>query len=226
MHQRLHLGERPGRATLDQVAGHRERRPGEADQGHTAPGELACNEADGIGDVGKVHCRLEGAETLEVGGAAERLGHDRAPAWLDVHPEPDGVDRHHDVGEQDGGVHAIPAYRLEGQLGRELPVADGLQDRPCAPGRPVLGQGPARLAHEPHRGARDRLAEAGAHKIRVRHRRSAHPSSSGATDLSDTISGRSPAPKTQLPGESFIVAMAMRLIVGGWCCIPCSSSVA
>ena len=140
VHERLHLGEGPGGAALDQVAGDGEGRSGEADQRHTAPGQLAGDEPHGVGDVGKIRGGLEGAQPRQVGRAPERLGHHRSPAGFDIDPEPDGVDRHHDVGEQDGGVHPVAAHRLEGQLGGQGAVADGGEDGAAAPGRPVLGE--------------------------------------------------------------------------------------
>ena len=80
------------------------------------------------------------AQPGQVGRAAERLGHHRSPARFDIDPEPDGVDRHHDVGEEDGGVHPVAAHRLEGQLGGQGAVADGGEDGTAAPGRPVFGE--------------------------------------------------------------------------------------
>ena len=93
----------------------------------------------------------------------------------------DGVHRHHDVGEEDGGVHPVAADRLEGELGRQGGVADGVEDRPGPARRSILGERPSGLAHEPHRRARNRLAEAGAHEIRVGVRLCAHPSGSMTT---------------------------------------------
>ena len=74
---------------------------------------------------------------------------------------PEAGQRGGDVGEQDRRVDAEPADRLEGDLGAERRVAGDLdQRRPLADG-PVLGEGPAGLAHEPDRRGVDRLAAAG-----------------------------------------------------------------
>ena len=72
------LGEPVGarRPALDQVAGHRERRAGEADERRGA--ELGDDLAHGLADVGRVDVGLEGAQPVEVGRGAERLGDDRA----------------------------------------------------------------------------------------------------------------------------------------------------
>ena len=57
VHERLDLGEGPGRPALDQVAGDGEGCTGEADEGDTAAGELAGDEADGVDDVGGIEAR-------------------------------------------------------------------------------------------------------------------------------------------------------------------------
>ncbi len=81
------------------------------------PASSCAHQADRVGDVRRVGRGLEGPQAGEVGRAAERLGHDRPPARLDVDAEADGVDRHHDVGEENGGVDAVAADRLQRQLG-------------------------------------------------------------------------------------------------------------
>jgi hypothetical protein len=83
---------------------------------------------------------VEWPEALEVGPGAEGLFGHRAHARRDVHAEADGVDRGDDVGEEDGGVDAVPAYRLQGDLGRQLGIAEGVEDAAVAPEGPVLGQ--------------------------------------------------------------------------------------
>ena len=149
VHQRL--GARVGarRPALDQVAGHRERRAGEADQRHvelarrgSAPSRArrACRPRARAGAGGR-------------GRPPTRNGllDDRADAGRDVDAEADGGDRHDDVGVEDGGVDAVAAHRLQGDLGRQLGLADGVEDAAAAADGAVLGQRPARLAHEPHR---------------------------------------------------------------------------
>ncbi len=67
------------------------------------------------------------------GTAAATTGPD---AGLDVDPEPDRRDGRHDVGVQDGRVHAVAANRLQGDLGGQVGVADGGEDRSRSRGRP------------------------------------------------------------------------------------------
>ena len=61
--------------------------------------------------------------------------------------------RHHDVGEQDRRVHPVPADGLQRDLGDEFGVEARLHHGVLGPQRPVLGQRPACLPHEPHRHA-------------------------------------------------------------------------
>jgi len=105
---------------------------------------------------------LEGPDPVEVAGPAHRASHDRAGPGDHVDAEPDRVQRDDDVGEDDGGVDAVAADRLERRLAGERRIGDGLKDRAAASERPVLGERPARLAHEPHGHATDRRAATGA----------------------------------------------------------------
>ena len=77
---------------------------------------------------------------------AHRLGDDRADAGLDVEVDADGLERQHDVGEEDRRVDAVPADGLEGDLGDQVGVHAGLQHpdalaeargTPAATGRPA-----------------------------------------------------------------------------------------
>ncbi len=135
VHQRLGLGVVPRRPALDQVAGHGEGRPGEADQGDVelldgqlrrSPGPTGCPRS---GSSGRSRSR----------SAALRKGCSTTGPrpGCDVDAEADGGHRHHDVGVQDGGVHAVAAHRLQGDLGRQLGLAQGVEDaagRPAGPG--------------------------------------------------------------------------------------------
>ena len=154
------LGQRvgAGRPALDQVAGHGERRAGEADE---RDGQLLGQQADRLEDVRGVLLGLERPEAVEVGGPPERLGDDRSGAGGDVDAEADGVGRDHDVAVEDGGVDAVAAHRLERDLRRQLGPLDGVEDAALAPDGAVLGQRPPGLAHEPHRCPRGGTAGAG-----------------------------------------------------------------
>ena len=85
--------------------------------------------------------------------AAVRIGcgDHRPDVGHDVEVDARRAQRHDDVGEQDGGVDAVAADRLQGDLGDQLGVEAGLHHRVLGPQRPVLGQRTAGLPHEPHR---------------------------------------------------------------------------
>ena len=59
-----------------------------------------------------------------------------------------------DVAVQHGGVDAVAAHGLQGELGGEVRLLDGVEDAALAAHRPVLGKAATGLAHEPHRGVR------------------------------------------------------------------------
>ena len=141
VHQRLDLGERARRPAFDQIAGHREGCAGEADERDAAAGQFAADQLHRGRHVGGVGLGLEGPQAAQVARVAEGLGHDRATAGLDGDAETDGVQRDHDVGEQDRGVDAVAADRLQRELGRERRILDGREDRSRRPGRPGTREG-------------------------------------------------------------------------------------
>jgi hypothetical protein len=167
VHEGLRAGIDARRAPLDQVARHREGCAGEADQGDPERVELPGDQAHGLEHVPGVGFGLQGPQSGQVGAVAERTVHDRPPTLLDLHTESHRRHRHHDVAEEDGGVDAVAAHGLQGELGRQVGLADGVEDAAFAPGDPVFGQGAARLAHEPDRDPVHRLAPAGSHERRV-----------------------------------------------------------
>ncbi len=148
MHQGLDLGEILGRTALDQVAGHGERPSGKADERHA---QLTGQYAHGLDDVGRVDLRLEWPQAVQVFLPLERLVHDRTGTRCHIDAEPDCRYRHHDVGEEDGGIGPIAIHRLSGECGDQLRLGDGVEDAPRTAGGPILGEGPPCLAHEPHR---------------------------------------------------------------------------
>ena len=83
---------------------------------------------------------------------------------------PHGDHRRDDVGEEHGGVDVVAAHRLERHLGAQLRRLGDLEERVPLAKRAVLGERPARLAHEPHRRALDLLAPQRADEERVGHR--------------------------------------------------------
>ena len=114
---------------------------------------------------------LQRPEPVEVGRGPDRLGDHRPDPGHDVEVDADRLERHDDVAEQDRRVHAVPAHRLQGDLGDELRRPAGLEHRDALAEPAVLRQRPARLAHEPDRRVRHRLASAGAQERRVLHGR-------------------------------------------------------
>ena len=82
---------------------------------------------------------------------------------LQFHAQPKG-DGEHDVGEEDGAVHAEAAHRLQSDFGAELGVlADGEEVVRLAD-LSILGQRSPRLAHEPDWPPVDDFAARGAHQ--------------------------------------------------------------
>jgi len=158
VHQRLGVLVVLRGAALDHVAGQRVRSSGEADQ-RLGP-ELGGEQTHGLGDVPDVG-GLQRAQLLQVGAAADRLGHDRADAGLDVEVHADGLERHHDVAVVDGRVHVVTAHRLQGDLLDQLRHLAGVQHGDALADLQVLGQRAPGLSHEPHRCVRHRLASAG-----------------------------------------------------------------
>ena len=96
-------------------------------------------------------------------------------------PMPGGVQRHHDVAEQDRRVHPVPAHRLQGDLADQLRGQAGLQHAGVGPQRPVLRQRAAGLPHEPHRHRR-RACRRGRRPAAGRSRARGAPAARAATD--------------------------------------------
>ena len=129
----VHQGLDPRRSSRDgppstSVARHGEGRAGEADQRHARPLQLPARPGApsrrrrarrpparrAAGGPGRPRC--ERARPQPGPGQAPRR---RRSRWRVGHD---------DVGEQDGGVHAVAADRLQRELGRERGVADGGED--------------------------------------------------------------------------------------------------
>ena len=87
---------------------------------------------------------LERAQAVEVGRGAQRRARRPARCRGDVDAEADGVGRHDDVAVQHGGVDAVAAHRLQRDLGGQVGLLDGVEDRALAADGPVLGQAAAR----------------------------------------------------------------------------------
>ncbi len=79
--------------------------------------EFSARQPDRLCDVGEIGFGFEWAQAAQVGWSTERFGHHRPTTGLHLDAEADGVQRYHDVGEDDRGIDAIAPHRLEGQLG-------------------------------------------------------------------------------------------------------------
>jgi hypothetical protein len=164
VHHRLGLEVGARRSALDEIAGQRERRPGETDQRGAA--ELADEQLDRVGDEADV-VRGDRPQPRQVGGGPHRRLDHRSGAGHDVQIDAGGRDRHHDVAEQDRGVDLVPAHRLQGDLGDQIRSAARLEHPDAGPDLAVLGQRSPGLPHEPDRGVRHVEAAAGPHQRRV-----------------------------------------------------------
>ncbi len=155
------------RPTLDQVRRDREGRAGEPDQGDRT--QFAGKDADGLEHEGGVLVRLDRSQSVDVGHGADRMLEDRSDALADLDGHADGLHRRDDVAEQDGGVDPVPTDRLQGHLCGELRGVDHVLETVFGADGSVLGKGPARLAHEPHRHRVMGLATAGGEERRIGH---------------------------------------------------------
>ena len=177
VHQRLGLVVVLGRPALHQVGREREGASGEPDQRPLA--QFGHERPDRLGHVGHV-ARVQGAQPLQIPGRAHRSLDHRPDPGLDVHVDSDRAQRDHDVAEQDGRVHVVPAQRLQGDLGDQLGAGARVEHRDALPHPPVLGQRPARLPHEPDRRIGHWLSPAGQHEggLRLGHGHVRDPSTS------------------------------------------------
>ena len=108
---------------------------------------------------------LEGLHRGDIGSGSDRVLDHRPDVGHDIQFDARGPQRHDDVGEQDGGIDAVPAHRLQGDLTDQLRIEAGGQHAVLRAQRPVLGQRTAGLPHEPHRNPA-RLTAAGGGQVR------------------------------------------------------------
>ena len=123
VHQRLGPLVVARRSALHEVRRERERRPGKPDQRRRA--ELGDQVGHRLGHVGHVG-RLQRSQPREVRRRADRRGDHRTDAGHDVEVDPDRLQRHHDVGEQDRRVNPVPPHRLQGQLDDQVRASTSL----------------------------------------------------------------------------------------------------
>jgi len=91
-----------------------------------------------------------------------------APAAIEVQPQTHGVGHSENVREQDGRVEWKPVERLQGDLAGEFRrLAQGHEVAGLLARGAVFGQIASGLAHHPHRGDIDGLAQQGAQEAVV-----------------------------------------------------------
>ena len=125
MHERLGARVVPRRAALDQVAGQRERRPGEPDQRGAA--QLAGPASGRPGRrtrPGPGRARGSAATSAPVRTGAATTG--PTPATMS-RSTPAALSGTMMSREQDRRVHPVPAYRLEGDLGDQVRPGAGVE---------------------------------------------------------------------------------------------------
>ena len=149
VHHRLGVPVGAARAALDEIAGHRERRPGERQQRHLG-WELGGEQIHRVGDVGDV-IGFERPQPGQIGDRTERPLGDGAGPGLDVDAEPHGMGWDDDVAVEHGGIDAVAPDGLHRDVGRQLGLFDRVEDRSVAPNASVLGEAASGLPHEPHR---------------------------------------------------------------------------
>ncbi len=119
VHERLGADEVAAPSTFDEVAGNRERGAAEADE-RTLRLELVAHEAHGFEDRRRPLLGVHDPQPLDRGGRVDPLLHHRPDALDELDVDTHAEDRGHDVGEEHGGVDAVPAHRLQRHLGAEL----------------------------------------------------------------------------------------------------------
>ena len=103
---------------LQHVGGHRPGRAGEPDQRGVAGAELR-EQAHGSPNTGLDRCqggRVECRQRGDIRSRSNRVIEDRPGAGDDVHTHTGQPKRNNDVAEEYGGVNAVPAHRLNGDL--------------------------------------------------------------------------------------------------------------
>jgi hypothetical protein len=115
-------------------------------------------------DILEILARLDHAQLFDPLAIMDGLEDARPLACCEVERRAHRLEREQDVGEQDGGVHAVRLDRLQGDLGREIRLLADLEQRVFFADLAVLRHVAARLTHEPDRRDVYRLAAAGTEK--------------------------------------------------------------
>ena len=134
-HHRLRALVIAAGSALDQIGRQRERaRPRSRSAARHPARPPAATTASA---TGATCSRLKRFHRRDVGGGADRMRDHRSDVGHDVQVDARRAQRHHDVGEQDRGVDAVPAHRLQ----RDLAISSGSKQAcqhacswPAAPG--------------------------------------------------------------------------------------------
>ena len=157
IHERLGADKVATRLSLDEVAGDGERPAAEADE-RSLRFELPAHEPHGFEDRRRPLLRRRRPAAARPPSPNRQLLDHRPDARDELHLDAHAEDGRHDVGEEDGGVDAVPAHRLQRHLRAELRRPRDLEEAVLLSQRAVLGQRAPRLPHEPDRRALGRLA--------------------------------------------------------------------
>ena len=136
-HQRLRRRVVFAGTAFDQIAGQRERSPGESDQRRLP--QLGDQQADRITDVAEVG-GIQRLQLVQVLDPTDRSADHRTASGHDVKVDLGRLQRHHDVGVENRGVHAVATDRLQSDLGDEVGPHAAVQHGDALPGGPVLRQ--------------------------------------------------------------------------------------
>ena len=147
-------------ATFNEVTRHGKWCTCKCKKGHI---EFFHQDAHSVGHVFNIG-EIKWTQSRKIGTCAQWMLGDRACTWGNVNTESHGMRWNDDVGIQHCGIYAVATHRLQGELGSELWLLDGLQNASFTTNLSVFGQTATGLAHKPHWSVRGRLATCGCKK--------------------------------------------------------------
>jgi hypothetical protein len=138
VHEGLRKDEVTARPALDEVARDGERAATEANQRPLGL-EVAPHAPHGLEDRRRPCLWRSHPEPLDGSSRVDPLLHHRPDTLDELHLDPHSEDGRHDVREEDRGVDAVPAHRLQRHLGAKLGRPRDLEEAVPLSQRPVLG---------------------------------------------------------------------------------------
>ena len=146
-------------AAFHHVGGQRPRTTGEANQRHVAF-QFAANGAHGVHHIAQLAFRIGDRQLINVGFAFDRRGKTRAFSGFEIEPKAHRIRNGENVRKKNGGIEREAAQRLERHFTGQLGVFAQRHKIACLRARGfVLWQIASRLAHHPHRGDINGLAQ-------------------------------------------------------------------